>query len=72
MDIDTDADGAREPVLRNHRYVFSITGMVSSGFPTPEEAENAASSDIEYTVTDWDMTVSDIWMTGNYYLRTSG
>ncbi|GAE84227.1 hypothetical protein [Bacteroides reticulotermitis] len=71
MDVDADKDGTRESILRNHHYVFSVTAVTGSGMPTPEEAENAASSDISYVVTPWDETVSNVWVSGNYYFKVS-
>ena len=71
MDIDIDSDGDIDPILRNNRYIFNIVSIKSDGFTNPEEALNAVTSNIEYTVTEWDMNWINIYVSGNYYFRVS-
>ncbi|MCD8081276.1 MAG: fimbrial protein [Bacteroides sp.] len=41
-------------ILRNHRYIFTITSVEGSGWSTPDEAANNNSSQIEAGIKAWD------------------
>ncbi|MDR1414295.1 MAG: FimB/Mfa2 family fimbrial subunit, partial [Odoribacteraceae bacterium] len=41
------------PLLRNHRYTVTITGVSANGYPTPEEAYNNLPSNITVQITAW-------------------
>ncbi|MDR1517143.1 MAG: hypothetical protein LBS52_03435 [Dysgonamonadaceae bacterium] len=71
MNIDLDGDGIPNNVLRNHYYIFNIGGVSGEGMDNPEAALNSIVSDLQYTVVEWDLATTQVWMTGNYYLRVS-
>ena len=41
------------PLLRNHKYTFTIHSVTGPGFPTPEEAFHAGSVNIEAGIIAW-------------------
>jgi hypothetical protein len=69
MLLDLDGDDTMEPVIRNNRYIFSITSITGDGMNTPEDALNAVESEITYTVIDWNQMNTDLWMSGDYYFK---
>lgn len=60
------------PLLRNHRYVFNITAITAEGFTDPDQALQSTVSNIEWEVTEWDESITDINVSGNYFLGVSG
>jgi hypothetical protein len=71
MTLDANADGNADPVLRNYRYVFSISGITGRGQDKPEDALHAVTSGISYQVVDWDEQAEDAYILGNYYFKLS-
>ncbi|MDR0892248.1 MAG: hypothetical protein LBN24_06490, partial [Mediterranea sp.] len=71
MALDANADGNDDPVLRNYRYVFSITGINGRGQDKPEDALHTVEADIHYQVVDWDEQAEDAYISGNYYFKLS-
>jgi hypothetical protein len=61
--------GKTEPVLRNYRYVYSVTAVTGMGYDTPEDALNGTDGGIDYSVIAWNDLNSDIWMSGQYYFK---
>jgi hypothetical protein len=66
-----DTSGKARPILRNHRYIFNVTGVTGSGQDTPEDALNAVYANINYTVVEYEINESNLWMSGKYYLKVS-
>ncbi len=58
-------------ILRNHKYNFRITEVLSSGFPTAEEAANSNPTNIIVEVSAWDETTKEIIFDKDYYLGVS-
>lgn len=59
-------------VLRNFRYIISITRISGAGFVTPEEAFSSHPVNIEADVIDWDeWEIGDIIFDGQSYLGVS-
>jgi hypothetical protein len=63
--------GKTEPVLRNYRYVYSITAVTGMGYDTPEDALNGVDGGIDYNVISWNDINSDLWMSGQYYFKVN-
>ncbi|MDR1004351.1 MAG: hypothetical protein LBL97_05020 [Prevotellaceae bacterium] len=59
-----------KPILRNYRYVLSITGVNGQGMDTPDDALHAVRANLDYVVLPWNENGrSDLWVSGNYYFR---
>ncbi|MDR0962611.1 MAG: hypothetical protein LBM62_08675, partial [Mediterranea sp.] len=72
MDMGYNSDQTHRQVLRNYRYIFSITKVNSDGLNTPDDALNADDADLIYNVLPWnDKDNSDLWVSGNYYFEVS-
>jgi hypothetical protein len=50
LSMDKDANGNIRPILRNKRYIFSITRILSSGNYTPEGALHSTQHTADYTI----------------------
>jgi hypothetical protein len=61
--------GNTEPVLRNYRYVYSITSITSVGYETPEDALNGMDGGVDYSVLVWNDITADLWASGNYFFK---
>lgn len=48
------------PILRNHRYIMNITGVIAVGYPTVEEALNNDPSNIEYSILSWENSYQNV------------
>lgn len=58
-------------ILRNHQYVFTVTGMEGSGWPTPEEASRNMESDMTVTVQEWNEENLASYFDGSHYFIIS-
>jgi hypothetical protein len=57
------------PLLRNHKYNVTITGVSAHGYPTPEDAYNNPPSNITVQITAWnDGGLDDITFDPQNYL----
>lgn len=63
------APSVYKPVLRNHRYVFDIQSVASSGFPEPEQALNAVNASMSFEVKEWNEVPLNYYVQGNYYFK---
>jgi hypothetical protein len=50
LSMEKDANGSIRPILRNQRYIFSITRILSSGSHTPEGALHSTQHTADYTI----------------------
>ena len=55
------------PLLRNHRYVFDIQNVMSSGFEKPEHALNSISTDMILDVKEWYELPLNYHAQGDYF-----
>lgn len=72
--IDFDSKMEGHPfgqILRNHRYIFSISSVTCSGLITPEEAAEKSSTGINVIVENWDDNITDIQFSNNTYFGIS-
>ncbi len=58
-------------ILRNHRYEFTITSVLSEGYSTPQDAANNISSSMEARVVLWSDYVKHMVFDLNNYLGVS-
>lgn len=58
-------------ILRNHHYTLSIVNVAAPGWPTPEEAAENISTNIEVGVQDWTDANINVGLDGNDYFRLS-
>ena len=58
-------------ILRNHHYTLSIVNVGAPGWPTPEEAAENISTNIEVGVQDWTDANINVGLDGNDYFRLS-
>ncbi|MDR1414721.1 MAG: FimB/Mfa2 family fimbrial subunit, partial [Odoribacteraceae bacterium] len=57
------------PLLRNHKYSVTITGVSAPGYPTPEDAYNNPPSNIAVQITEWnDAGLNDVTFNDQHYL----
>jgi len=55
------------PLLRNHRYIFDIRNVRSSGYKEPDQALNSITSNITLDVTEWNELPFDYHLQGSYF-----
>ncbi|MBD8347901.1 fimbrial protein [Dysgonomonas sp. HGC4] len=58
-------------ILRNHHYTLNIVNVSAPGWPTPEEAAENISTNIEVGVQDWTDANINVGLDGNDYFRLS-
>ncbi|GBU07269.1 hypothetical protein AwDysgo_06000 [Bacteroidales bacterium] len=58
-------------ILRNHQYTFNISKVENVGWPSPEEAANNQSIDIQASIADWIELENELDFDGEYYFRVS-
>ena len=58
-------------ILRNHRYLFNLTGVSSKGWDTPEQAANNLSSNITVEVKNWNDNTTDMYFDGDHHFGLS-
>lgn len=57
------------PILRNHRYLFNVTKVLSPGFSSPQQAlESAPTANLEYEMVVWDESIHEMHIKGEHYL----
>jgi len=62
VDFDSGIDGHPfGQVLRNHRYIFNIRKVMSSGWSTPEEAASNIASSMNVEIQTWEDFSTDIY-----------
>lgn len=54
-------------ILRNHKYVFNVTGVQGAGWNTPEDAANNAAIGTTVTVQPWEGEMSNVIIDEQYY-----
>lgn len=70
-DINGDFKNYKD-LLRNHRYTLKVTSVIENGYQTPDEAFYNKKMGMTADVETWNMsTMSDVEVTGNYYLVVS-
>lgn len=72
--LDFDPDSSKYPlgqILRNHHYTFNIMNVSAPGWPTPEEAAENKSTNIEVAIQDWEDEDASIELGGTDYFRLS-
>jgi len=55
------------PILRNHRYVFDIHSVGGHGFAEPDMALNSISSDMVFTMEEWNELPLNFYTQGHYF-----
>lgn len=58
-------------ILRNHKYVFTISAVQGSGWPTPDEAAINNSSQFDVEIKEWDENTIGMAFDGQNYLGVS-
>lgn len=68
-EINKDVPITYWPILRNHRYVFNILNVKSSGFSSPDQALKSTSSgsNVDYELIKWDESIHEMHVEGKYY-----
>lgn len=72
--LDFEPDNSVYPlgqILRNHHYTFNIIKVSAPGWPTPEEAAENESTNIEVGIQDWEDEDVSIVLGGTDYFRLS-
>lgn len=72
--IDFDPDNKQNSfgqVLRNHCYIFTIRSVAGPGWPTPEDAANNRSAQINLNIQDWDLATEDMYFDTEHYFGVS-
>jgi hypothetical protein len=71
--IDFTQGNSYVPVLRNHNYVFNITGVRAPGYTSPDAAANAPVSQFSALVLNdtRDIGLKEVVYTDDYYLAVS-
>lgn len=63
------SDGTWLDLVRNYRYIFTITGVKGNGYEDPDTAYKSKSTDIEAEIVDWsDAGVDEVVTDGQYIL----
>lgn len=63
-----DAKGYYRPVIRNWKYEFIITSVSGPGHATIEEAAEAAQTDLNVRIIEWNREEVEIGISGRYYV----
>lgn len=72
VDFDPDnQDNRFGQILRNHCYIFTVKGVAGPGWPTPEDAANNRSAQINLEIQDWDQTTADLYFDTEHYFGVS-
>lgn len=62
----------RAQLIRNTKFIFTVSNVNGPGFDTPEEAENSEDQNIDYDVIQWDeWDDGDIMTWGSYWLSVA-
>ncbi len=60
------------PLLRNHKYTFTIQNVSEGGYPTPDEAFYGKKASIIATIQIWNLgDMPDVEVSEDYYLKVS-
>lgn len=72
IDFDPDnVNGGLGQILRNHRYIFTIRSVAGPGWPSPDEAANNRSAQINLEIKAWDETTKDMYFDTEHHFGVS-
>jgi hypothetical protein len=69
IDFDSNTERFGE-VIRNHRYIFRITGVMAPGFAEAEDAADSYGTELQVEVEDWHDFSSEMYF-GQHHLTLS-